>query len=55
MVRRDNIQDKVREIKRKQKEIEEGEVTAKKRRSILFSLAAGVTIAAVSVYLYTKL
>lgn len=53
--RRDNIEEKIREIKRKQKEVEEGAATAKKRRSILISLAAGVTLAAVCIYIYTKI
>lgn len=52
--RRDNMEEKVREIKRKQKEIEEQAITTKKRRSILLSLAAGVTIAAVCVYFYSR-
>lgn len=54
MERRNNIEEKIREIKRKQKDVEDGVITAKKRRSILISVAVGVTITAVCVYLYSK-
>lgn len=49
-----NMEDKIRDIKRKQKEIEESAMTSKKRRSILFTLAAGVTFAAFCYYIYSK-
>uniref|UniRef100_A0A336M1S3 protein-tyrosine-phosphatase n=1 Tax=Culicoides sonorensis TaxID=179676 RepID=A0A336M1S3_CULSO len=49
-----NMEDKIREIKRKQKEIEDSAMTSKKRRSILITLAAGVTFAAFCYYIYSK-
>lgn len=54
MEKQANMEDKIRDIKRKQKEIEESAMTSKKRRSILFTLAAGVTIAAFCYYIYSK-
>lgn len=47
------MEDKIQQIKRKQREVEDVEGSAKKRRSILI-IAAGVTFAAFCVYLYTK-
>lgn len=52
--RKENMEEKIQQIKRKQREVEDGAISAKKRRSI-FIIAAGVTIAAFCVYLYTKL
>jgi hypothetical protein len=46
------LADKVREIKRKQREVE-GKVS-KKRRSLIISLTAGALISVLCIYLYTK-
>ncbi|XP_065080738.1 tyrosine-protein phosphatase non-receptor type 61F isoform X1 [Ochlerotatus camptorhynchus] len=50
--RQSAMEEKIREIKRKQKESESN--SPKKRRSIIFSIAAGVCIGVLCVYLYTR-
>lgn len=49
------MQDKIREIKRKQKEVEDKKLSSpKKRRSLIFSIVAGVLISAFCAYVYLK-
>jgi F0F1-type ATP synthase assembly protein I len=49
------LADKVREIKRKQRETEDKcSKQSKKRRSLIISLAAGAFIGALCIYLYSK-
>uniref|UniRef100_A0A182YNM0 protein-tyrosine-phosphatase n=1 Tax=Anopheles stephensi TaxID=30069 RepID=A0A182YNM0_ANOST len=47
------MEEKIREIKRKRKEVE-SKGSPKKRRLLLFSIAAGVCFSVLCVYLYTK-
>ncbi|XP_049546027.1 tyrosine-protein phosphatase non-receptor type 61F isoform X1 [Anopheles darlingi] len=47
------MEEKIREIKRKQKEVE-NKGSPKKRRLIWFTIAAGVCFSAIYVYLYTR-
>ncbi|XP_061497951.1 tyrosine-protein phosphatase non-receptor type 61F isoform X1 [Anopheles gambiae] len=51
--RQSAMEEKIREIKRKRKEVE-SKGSPKKRRLLLFSLAAGVCFSVLCVYLYTK-
>ncbi|XP_058458115.1 tyrosine-protein phosphatase non-receptor type 61F isoform X1 [Malaya genurostris] len=48
------MEEKIREIKRKQKEVESKAASPKKRRSLIFTIAAGVCIGVLCVYLYTR-
>ncbi|XP_017861980.1 PREDICTED: tyrosine-protein phosphatase non-receptor type 61F isoform X1 [Drosophila arizonae] len=50
-----NLEQKVNEIKRKQRENEDNQQAAKKRRSLLTYIAAGVVVGVIAVYAYTKL
>lgn len=50
--RQSAMEEKIREIKRKQKESESG--SPKKRRSMIFTIAAGICIGVLCVYLYTR-
>ncbi|XP_058987548.1 tyrosine-protein phosphatase non-receptor type 61F isoform X1 [Musca domestica] len=52
--RQANIEQKVNEIKRKQRENEENKQTAKKRRSIITYITAGVVVGVICVYVYSK-
>uniref|UniRef100_A0A1B0AVR3 protein-tyrosine-phosphatase n=1 Tax=Glossina palpalis gambiensis TaxID=67801 RepID=A0A1B0AVR3_9MUSC len=52
--RQANIEQKVNEIKRKQRENEESKQTAKKRRSIITYITAGVIVGVICVYAYSK-
>jgi tyrosine-protein phosphatase non-receptor type 1 len=49
--RQEAMQDKIREIKRKQKE---SETLPKKRRSLILSIVSGVLILSVVAYFYVK-
>ncbi|XP_053666166.1 tyrosine-protein phosphatase non-receptor type 61F [Anopheles marshallii] len=51
--RQSAMEEKIREIKRKRKEVE-SKGSPKKRRLLLFSIAAGVCFSVLCVYLYTK-
>ncbi|XP_014088351.2 tyrosine-protein phosphatase non-receptor type 61F isoform X1 [Bactrocera oleae] len=53
--RQANIEHKVNEIKRKQRETEESKHAAKKRRSLITYIAAGVVVGVICVYAYSKL
>lgn len=53
--RQANIEHKVNEIKRKQRESEERKHAAKKRRSLITYIAAGVVVGVICVYAYSKL
>lgn len=53
--RQANIEQKVNDIKRKQREVKESEETAKKRRSLVKYIAAGVIVGVLCVYAYSKL
>lgn len=49
------MEEKIREIKRKQKEVESSKAASpKKRRSIILTIAAGVCIGVLCVYFYTR-
>lgn len=50
-----NLEKKVNEIKRKQRENEDNQQAAKKRRSLLTYIAAGVVVGVIAAYAYTKL
>ncbi|XP_030572774.1 tyrosine-protein phosphatase non-receptor type 61F isoform X1 [Drosophila novamexicana] len=50
-----NLEHKVNEIKRKQRENEDNQQAAKKRRSLLKYIAAGVVVGVIAAYAYTKL
>ncbi|XP_053955521.1 tyrosine-protein phosphatase non-receptor type 61F isoform X2 [Anastrepha ludens] len=52
--RQTNIEQKVSEIKRKQRESEERKHAAKKRRSLITYIAAGVVVGVICVYAYSK-
>ncbi|XP_037813496.1 tyrosine-protein phosphatase non-receptor type 61F isoform X1 [Lucilia sericata] len=49
-----NIEQKVNEIKRKQRENEENKQAAKKRRSLITYITAGVIVGVICVYAYSK-
>lgn len=49
------MQDKIREIKRKQKETESKKISLpKKRRSLILSIVSGVLILSVVAYFYVR-
>lgn len=48
------IEQKVNEIKRKQRENEDNKQTAKKRRSLITYITAGVIVGVICVYAYSK-
>ncbi|XP_020807612.1 tyrosine-protein phosphatase non-receptor type 61F isoform X1 [Drosophila serrata] len=50
-----SLEQKVNDIKRKQRENEDSQVAAKKRRSLLTYIAAGVVVGVICAYAYTKL
>ncbi|KAH8398778.1 hypothetical protein KR222_003133, partial [Zaprionus bogoriensis] len=50
-----SLEKKVNEIKRKQRENEDNQQAAKKRRSLLTYIAAGVVVGVIAAYAYTKL
>ena len=53
--RQEAMQDKIREIKRKQKETESKKISLpKKRRSLILSIVSGVLILSVVAYFYVK-
>ncbi|CAO1374614.1 unnamed protein product [Diamesa serratosioi] len=55
VARQDKMQDKIREIKRKQQEVEDKKISLpKKRRSIFLSIVTGVLISAIFAYIYVK-
>lgn len=55
VARQDKMQDKIREIKRKQQEVEDKKISLpKKRRSIFISIVTGVLISAIFAYIYVK-
>nr|XP_016993240.2 tyrosine-protein phosphatase non-receptor type 61F isoform X1 [Drosophila takahashii] len=50
-----SLEQKVNDIKRKQRENEDSQLAAKKRRSLLTYIAAGVVVGVICAYAYTKL
>ncbi|CAO1313321.1 unnamed protein product [Diamesa tonsa] len=55
VARQDKMQDKIREIKRKQQEVEDKKISLpKKRRSIFISIVTGVLISAIFAYIYVR-
>ncbi|KAH8327414.1 hypothetical protein KR074_011051 [Drosophila pseudoananassae] len=50
-----SLEQKVNDIKRKQRENEDNQLAAKKRRSLLTYIAAGVVVGVICAYAYTKL
>ncbi|KAH8303595.1 hypothetical protein KR018_005621 [Drosophila ironensis] len=50
-----SLEQKVNDIKRKQRENEDNQLAAKKRRSLLKYIAAGVVVGVICAYAYTKL
>ncbi|XP_030385444.1 tyrosine-protein phosphatase non-receptor type 61F isoform X1 [Scaptodrosophila lebanonensis] len=50
-----NLEQKVNDIKRKQRENEDNQQAAKKRRSLIKYIAAGVVVGVICAYAYTKL
>lgn len=55
VARQEAMQDKIREIKRKQKETENKKISLpKKRRSLILSIVSGVLILSVVAYFYVK-
>ncbi|KAH8379118.1 hypothetical protein KR009_003130 [Drosophila setifemur] len=50
-----SLEQKVNDIKRKQRENEDSQLAAKKRRSLLKYIAAGVVVGVICAYAYTKL
>lgn len=55
VARQEAMQDKIREIKRKQHETESKKISLpKKRRSLILSIVSGVIILSVFAYVYVK-